>query len=398
MSKKMLGLIGLGILLLAILVASGKLFEHNPSNTILVVQSPVAGTLTVHTSPGMKWQGFGTVTFYEKRVQYSFSATARRDKRDESLPVQFADGGKAKISGVISWEMPMTQKEVIQLHYLYGSQYAIEQQLVRPTIERSLYLTGTLMTSAEAYAARKAEFLSAFEDQVKDGIYQMETISEKRPDPITGTEKTVQTVRIVRDKNNPIVALRSSESPLKQFSISILPPAIDDIDFDKTVKDQIAEQQKAIMQVMTAQAKAREAEQRFLTVTKEGEADAAKARWAQEVFKAQKVTESEMNVLVAQNGVKAAELNKRAKILDGEGEAEARKLVMNADGALAVKIEAYKHVQDRWAQAFENFKGQLVPTVVTGGAAAGGNAAVNFMELMGIKAAKDLAVDVTTKR
>lgn len=173
---KTAGAVVLGFFLLIMLFS---VFEQVDANEILVVQSPT-GDLTAHTTPGIKWQGWGKVTFYQKRSQFSFSAKSDQgDKKDQSLPVMFNDGGSAHLSGVMSWEMPLTEKPIIKLHTLYGSQQGIEQQLVRPSIERAIYLTGPLMSSAEAYSARKPDLLRYFEDQARNGVYQMETVERK---------------------------------------------------------------------------------------------------------------------------------------------------------------------------------------------------------------------------
>lgn len=377
---------------LFLLVSVSSIFEQVDANEILVVQSPT-GKLTVHTTPGIKWQGFGKVTLYEKRSQFSFSAKADQgEKKDQSLPVMFNDGGSAHLSGVMSWEMPLSTDKIVGLHTLYGSQRGVEQQLVRPSIERAIYLTGPLMSSAEAYSARKPDLLRYFEDQARNGVYQMETVERKEPDPITGQEKTVRTVQIAMQNGQP---RRQSTSQIAEFGITLLSPAIDAVAFEDKVRNQIAQQQANYMQIQTAKSQALQAEQAAITAQKNGEAEAAKAKWAQEVEKATAVTAAEKERDVAKLGVQTAELNKRRLILEGEGDAEKRRLAMSADGALDRKLAAYIEVQKLWADAFARHPNSLVPSVVMGGAGGGGgsNAAMQFMELMGLKAAKELAVN-----
>ena len=69
---------------------------------------------------------------------------------------------------------------------------------------------------------------------------------------------------------------------------------------------------------------------------------------------------------------------------------------MQADGALDKKLEAYKEVQGYWADAFSKYQGSIVPQIQTGGNA--GNGALNFMELMSMKSARDLALDLGNKK
>ena len=162
--------------------------------------------------------------------------------------------------------------------------------------------------------------------------------------------------------------------------------------------DQIRQQQEAFAKVATAIARAKEAEQDAITVEKRGQANAAEAKWKQEVVKAQQVTEAEMRKRVAELDAEAAAATKRKLILEGEGEAAKRLLVMQADGALERKLATYERVQGVWAGAFKEFKGSIVPQIMMtpGVAGAGGNAALDFMGLMGMKAARDLSLDLST--
>ncbi len=79
----------------------GGAFENLDATEIMVVQAPVSGELTVHTEQGLKWQGWGHITKYPRRVQYSFSAAKDQSKGEADLSIQtgFNDGGKGKISG-----------------------------------------------------------------------------------------------------------------------------------------------------------------------------------------------------------------------------------------------------------------------------------------------------------
>src|SRR5882724_1821627 len=90
---------GVGALVgcIVLLLLSFQLFEQMDANEIMVIQSPL-GSLSVYTDAGIKWQGFGKVTYYQKRSQFSFSAKKDQgDKGDQSLPVMFNDGGSAHL-------------------------------------------------------------------------------------------------------------------------------------------------------------------------------------------------------------------------------------------------------------------------------------------------------------
>jgi len=379
------------------LFSIGSFVEKVDATEVLVVQDLLDGDLHWYSSPGLKWQGWGRVTKYHKRSQYWFST---KKDLDQSIKVRFNDGGHGKVSGSIAWEMPSDDKSLNVLHTKYGSQTSVEQQLIRTIVEKSVYMTGPLMSSKESYAERRNDLIKYIEDQISNGIYQTRTDTVKEVDTMTGQPKTVNYVRLVEEKDRPGIFLRQESSPLHEFNVRTFNLSLNSVTYDKEVEDQIASQQQATMQVQTAIAKAKEAEQAAITAAKYGEAEAAKAKWEQEVIKAKAVTEAQQQLEVARLQKDAAEQEKLKQILLGQGEAERRRLVMSADGALKVKIDAWLESQRLWAEAIGKFQGQLVPQVVTGGGASSNGAmtATSIVELLGIKAARDLSLDMSTKQ
>jgi hypothetical protein len=369
---------------------------HLDAKDIMIIQYPT-GTLRVCSQPGYYAQWFGTVTRYQKRSQFWFSSAGDQGKAtDQSIPVRFNDGGHARVSGSIAWEMPTAERAAIKLHMLYGSQNAIEQQLVRTVVEKSVYMTGPLMSSKESYAERRNDLISLIDDQIVHGVYKTEIIQEKQKDPITGQDKTVSIVKLVQDKNGLIA--RQDLSPLEEFSIKTFNLAINEVKYDPTVEAQIKQQQDMIMQVQTSIAEAKRAEQTALTAAKNGEAEAAKAKWDQEVIKARLVTEAEARKAVAALDVQTAELRKKELELQGEGEAAKRRAVMQADGALAVKLDTYKAVMHDAFDAIKGYQGNWVPGVVMAGSGQNGhqgNGAMDMINLMSVKAAQDLNLNLS---
>lgn len=381
-------------------LCSNAVFAVNDASTVMVIQSPIAGTLNWYTTPGVKWRGFGKVTTYPKRDQFWFSNKGDQGKNsDESLKIRFNDGAHATISGSISWEMPVDNQHLNVIHAKYGSHQAVEQQLVRTVLEKAIYTAGPLMSSSESYAERKNELLRDIEEQIEDGVYETETIPQRVPDPMSGQLKTVNLVRLKMFNGKPVHAI---DSPLKEFGIKTFNLSVNEVHYDPEVEKQIQQQQKSIVAVQIAIAAAKQAEQNAITTAKEGEAEAAKAKWAMEVQKAKAVTEAEMKLSVAELNVKTEDNNKRAAILKGEGEAAARQLVMKADGALDKKLATYEKVSEMYATAIQNYKGNWVPGIVMGGStsgnAASGSGAEQLIQLLNVKTAKDLALDLSVPK
>lgn len=143
-------------------------------------------------------------------------------------------------------------------------------------------------------------------------------------------------------------------------------------------------------------ANAKRAEQDAITAEQQGKAKAAKAKWDQEVIKAQVVTEAQQKLEVQTLDAKTAAQFKLEQTLLGEGEGARKRASMVANGALEEKLAVYERVQAKWADAFSKYGGSIVPQIQSGGSGSN-NGATSFMELMGMKAAKDLALDMKIK-
>lgn len=376
---------------------AGKLFENVNANEIVVIQDPVDGELHWYVSQGLKWQGAGKVTSYQKRLIYEFSCGEMQKEKDECAPekdhgikVRFNDGGHGTMYGSIQYEMPLDEKNLNALHTRFGSQEAIQKQLIETVVNKSIYMTGPLMSSRESFAEKRNDLIRFVEDQVSGGVYRTTSKEVRTKDSITGADKTITVVEVVMKDGIPD---RQEEAVLFSFGIRAFNFSIARLPYDGDVEKQIKQQQQITMDVQTAIADAKKAEQRAITVAEQGKADAAKAKWDQEVIKAKMVTEAEQKKEVAKLEKDAADFTKQKEILLGQGESERKRLVMSADGALEKKLDTYEKVMGRFAQEFG--KQKWVPEVQMGGTTSGGrNAAQDMIDILATKTARDLGLDM----
>jgi len=404
-TKKIVLLVfGLATALLLTSIMSG-LVETVTAGEHVVKEGWVTGKLDVWSSPGAYAQMWGKIQKYKKSAQYDFSKPRKGEdsQEDESVNIRFNDGGSAHLSGSLRWNMPDDPKKIMELHSKFGSQNEIEHRLIRTVVTNAVYMTGPIMSSTESYAARRNEIQHYIGDQVINGVYRTARVEETVKEA-SGSERKITRVELVPDPKSPGGFARTEVSPLHDFGITVLNVVVTAIDYDKTVDEQIAVQQKAQMSVQTQMLHAKEAEQKALTVEQEGRAKAAAAKWDQEVKKATAVTaaqqEREVAVLNAQKdldtarlGAQAAEQNKLATIKEAEGIATAARLKQQASGFQEKKIDTLLEINKVWADALKG--STLVPTVVMGGNGASGPQGLDFMRLLTAKAAQDLGVLLT---
>ena len=326
-SRKVL-LMGLGVLALIFLFFSGKFVENVDNSEIVIIQSPFTGKVSIYSMPGPVMQSFGEATHYKKSHQFWFSKHEDEGRDDDqSIKIRFNDGGHGQISGSVRWYMPTDEKAILKVHTDFGSQEAVEQQLVRQVVTKSVYMTGPLMSSKESSAEKRNDLLSYIEDQCINGVYRTRQEEVKIHDELMNTDKTVTVVKIMEQNNVP---LRQEKSALSSYNINLQGLALNAIDYDEEVEAQIKVQQQAYMQVQTAIANSKKAEQDAITTELQGKAAAAKAKWEQEVLKAQAITQAQQEKEVAALNSETAVLSAQKIKTEADAQAYANSKLVSA--------------------------------------------------------------------
>lgn len=402
-------LIGLGIKIGLVIVVLGLvgLFIGNTMTTVgadevCVKQDLIGGQLHVWDTPGVHWQNFGTVTRYKRSAQLWFSAKSDEGKEtDDSIKVRFSDGGHGNISGSLRYTLPLDQNKIIDLHRTYHSMEAIDHELVRQVVNKSVFMSGPLMSSRESYAEKRADLINYITDQIIYGVYRTSHQETKTTDPLTGQEKVVDMVIPKQNDHAPNGIEREEDSPIQKFGMNASNITINGIDYDPTVEAQIKQQQEAIMAVQQAIVNAKKAEQDTLTVEEQGKADAAKAKWAQEVEKATSVTSAEKDKAVAVTqaekdrdvaalSLETAKLAAQQTITEAKADANAKRLAKQANNYLLEKLEAYKEIAI--AQATAIGAQRQTPDIQLGASSGSTNSTNALMEMLTAKTARDLSI------
>ncbi len=403
--NKVVGLSLAVLVAIIALVGLPMIFEDLDSSEIMVIQSPVSGELSAYTEPGLKWQGFGSITKYPRRNEFKFNQgclASDKNGSDHSTPglgIRFYDGGNATLCGSISWMMPLDPKSIIEIHRDFHSAEAFELQAIRRSMESSATFSGPTMSSFESAAGRRNELLQIVNEQTLHGVYK--TLSRTvRAKDIAGVEKDMQITEIVKDDKG--VPVRAQESYVNKYHVTMLPMTISSFKYEDRVEKQIQDQQTATNAAVVAIANAKKSDQDALTAASQGQAAAVKAEWDEKTVQAKSIAQAQAAVTIADARVKEAEAFKKSEILRGEGEAARKRLVMEADGQLDKKLEALVKINSMYATAIEKAApGAWSPAVVMGGTGTNGNGGTNaasLVELMTARTAKELGVDMGVVR
>jgi regulator of protease activity HflC (stomatin/prohibitin superfamily) len=266
--------------------------------------------------------------------------------------------------------LPKTEKEAVALTVEHGYRTwdEILYKLIQPQVRKALILSANQMSARESYSARRSDFIFLTADQLASGLFAYDEVEKEVEDPVTG--KHVRRLVKVVKKDKDGVPIRR-EHPFKNLGIVVDNFEVRGFHYSEKVREQIGKQQQAYMDIQTAIANAQKAEQEKLTAEAEGKAKVAKARYEQEMIKAQEVVKAQKDKEVAELGGQrelqvakfmalAAEQKKLGAILEAQGEAEAKRLKRDADNYEALKIQASIDIHKAWADAYAKRRVPLI--------------------------------------
>lgn len=390
------------VLLILCVIFIGNSVTTVSADEIVVKQNFLDGQLQVWSTPGVHWQNFGRLTRYKRSAQYWFSAREDEGKKtDDSIKVRFNDGGHGSISGSLRYNLPLDETKMIAIHSTYNSMENINHELVRQVVNKSVFMTGPLMSSRESYAEKRADLINYITDQILNGVYRTAHKQTETTDPITNQKKTIDYVEPKLGVGANGIE-REEESPMQKFGLTAYNITINGIDYDPQVEEQIKQQQQAIMAVQQAIVNSKKAEQDTLTTKMQGEAEAAKAKWVQEVIKAKEVTaaeqEKEVATLqatkdkeVAALVLETAKIEAETTVTTAKATAEAKTLALKADNALRLRLDTYLEVQKAWAAAYASQRPTPDVQIITGEGSKS-NGSQSLLDLITARTARDLQV------
>jgi len=201
-----------------------------------------------------------------------------------------------------------------------------------------------------------------------------------------------------------------------QYGIQVSSAILEKIDADPAFEEQQKKRKDAVSRRVIAKEQRLEQEEQRLLEIANGDTEIAKRQAEAKTEQIQLTTEAETQKKLAVTKAEqqreearvakeTAELNlERAKVdaqavtVAADAEAYAKKAILDADGALQQKLDAWVEAQRVWADAASKIN---VPSTVIAGGGEGGTAGNalgtvdQFMQLMMLNSAKQLSVDPT---
>ncbi len=401
----------------------------------------VTGNEAVVTEIGYKFYPFGRYNSWKRAMtvqavsgssQDAITSEKDADNASASLPplsIMFLDQVDAHAEATVRFSIPSDEESFLKLAHEYRSPENLLRTALLPVFKETLQANASLMTAEEYYAGGRTEFNSEFENQMRSGIYLVKREEVRvragrtaagSANVALGTEqeeygedaKTIFVVQKVMDATGQPMR---KQQRFTDYGITVVSALVTDIKPNQKFIERMQLKQKASAdRAIAREQRVQEEEQRLLAIAR-GEREVAERQAKAKVEQIQKTTEAETEKQLAitrAEKLKAeaeiqretAEINlEKAKIEAqtqrtlADAEAYQKQVILEADNALAQKLEAEIKIQQLWAEAYAKRK---VPTNVFGSGGSGSGAPVGndyetkaFMQMLTLDAAKRLSYE-----
>jgi len=398
----------IAVIALVLVISAGSLLETTDAQEYKMLQRAVTGTLVPQMQAGTFLQMFGNVTTFDRAGTVWFSSSAAEGGDGPTVgpvEIRFNDGGTAKVNGSVRYALSSNGEFLKEIKRRYGTDENLQHAGITQVVNEAIILTGALMNSEESYTAR-AQFSEMARDQIINGVYLTESKVQEIQDPLTGDVKEVRTVTVKIDTltNQPM----RKPNPLAIYGVKFSQCVIKEIDYEPGVLQLIEKKREYLMKIAAKRAEAENAIQERKTATEIGKKNVTEKEYAALVLKKEATINAEKDKAVAETQAQkklevakldkeAAAQEKQANILRGQGEAERKRLVLQADGALEKKLAAYVEVQKAYADAFAKRQVPMWNQGASNGQGTDSDVS-NFESLISAYVLKDMGLDMTMKK
>lgn len=395
------------------------------------------GKEQVITEPGYKFYPFGRYNAWKRamtvQAELGLNSTlsAEKDSINTSaamppMNIMFLDQVDADAGATARFSIPSERESFLNLAHEYRTPENLLRTALVPAFKETLQATASLMSAEEYYSGGRTEFNSEFENQMVSGVYIV-----KREEVNTSTKRTrtgsanaalgtdqeeygdeLKTTFVVTKTVDENGVPRRKPQRFVDFGVQVVDARVTDMRPNKKFVERMQLKQKASAdRAIAREQRIQEEEQRLLAIAK-GEREVAERQAQAKVEQIELTTNAETEKQLAITNAEkqkeqatiekqTAEINlQKAKIEAqtikalADAESYKKRVILQADNALAQKLDAEVKIQELWAAAYAK---RAVPTNVFGGGGStpvGGDSEVRaFMQMLTLDAAKRLSYE-----
>jgi len=374
-------------------------FGYNDLGYREVVETPTGKRYIIfNNGVYMKFPGSKITTYPNVLTISHRGETTGSTVEGSQILIRFNDATEAHAQTVVRFRLPGTEQEMIRLHTEYISKEYLALKGLQPYTIECLKNSAQLMDSEQHYSGGRAQLSQFFQDQLEDGLFILDTQESFYRDTLTGERKRIYESKIRISADGQKVR---KESDLKKFGLNIASATIENVDYESQVDEKLKKKIEASTRESVSKQNLVTAQQEAMTAEAEGRRKLVEIEYEEMQKQTQAIVQAETQVQLASKDMEKQKIAMQAAKLEAEkikalaeADSYAKRKMMEADGALEKKLNTYKEVQQMWAHAFQGYQGDLVPKIQTGVSSGDKNAGLDFMEIMGAKAAMDLNLDM----
>lgn len=400
------------IILLAALCGLTVLLWFNPLSWndagYRTVVTKAGGSQEVQFQPGIFWSGlFAKTAEWPNQLSIVYSKDKPGNDLENSameigkIPCRFSRGQEAELSGIVQFILPNSEKEMLVIHNTHKSAEHLIKNRLMPYTRECLQSSTQLITVEFHINGGRSQLSQDYFNQLQNGAYLIDVKEQIRKDSATGENKTVYISNPKLDKDGNILRKYSS---IREYNITVADAQITDVDYSPLVDDMITKNIESVTRASVSKQNLITAQQEAQTAKAQGEKELVSIEYEKKKEQTSVLVEAQTKVKLAEQDLLQQEIARQASVKEAakiktlaDAKAYEKQRNIQADGALTQKLQAWVSSQEFWAKAFSEYQGAIVPQIQTGGNT-NANGAINFMEIMGWKAAKDLQLDLNMKK
>lgn len=397
----------LGVILLIFMLIVNPLSWNDAGERTVVERAD--GEQIVQFNPGIFYAGFfAKEKSWPNQISVTYTDTVNPDMNfaleDNGIEIgqiniRFSDATTADVKGITQFILPSDEKEMILIHNTHRSPQSLVQKRLATYTKECLQSSAQLMSSEKHYGGGRAQMAQDFLDQLKNGVYLAKVEDKLVYDSLALEKKRIYETVLQFEKGS--TEPKRKISSIKEYGITVADAAITDVDYEQKVDDKLVKIIDAVTKSSISKQELMTAQQQTQTAKAKGEQNLVEIEYQQKQEQTKQVVAAQTKVEVAKQDKLQQQIQYEAAIIEAKKRTELanvaayeKRTTIQANGALEQKLAAYVETQKAWADAFSKYTGNVVPQVQTGNSGATGNGALNFMELMTVKASKDLVLDL----
>ncbi len=390
----------------------------------------IFGTESAVCDTGWYVSAWGTSTSWPHfiTVQNTLDVEADGSAIYPPYKVRLADNWNGDVTQATRFGLPQDASQFLKMARDFRSPERLITTMLKPAVTSSLDSVSNMYTMEEYWAeGKRDEYKSEFAQAVTNGRAEVKQVSLNEAGGVirgraaASDSEVTQDDSVMEDTEVRRVYMEKLQDAsgndiriphdYAEYGIVVSQAILENLDPDDKFEDRIQARKDAASRRIIAQEERREQEEQRLLAIQKGETDVAVRQAAAKTEQIQATTEAEtqkkLALIAAERQREEAEIAQQTAAINLERariDAEAvqvaadaaayeKRVILEADGALAQKLAAWTEAQAVWAAAASKI---AVPATVIGSDGTSGSAlgtVDQFMSMLMVKTARDLQVD-----